>query len=118
MVAAKRPLGLLEPCRWATRHYQLLIRAIGLGILAIVGEELLKVLVYKSRQAVLFRSAVHILPASVSGFLIALNIYDHFIGRELEGYGGDDEGKLGALQVAAKIQVIPAVDRIFLKDSC
>jgi hypothetical protein len=51
--------------------------------------------------------------------LIALNIYGHFIGRELEGYAGDDEGKLGALQVAAKIQVIFAVDRtIFLKDSC
>jgi hypothetical protein len=84
-----------------------LLRAVGLGILAIVrGDEPPKVLVSKSRRAVVFRSAVHVLPACVSLILIALNLHGYFIGRELQGYSGTDDGKLGALQVAAKIQVI------------
>ncbi|KAL2822272.1 hypothetical protein BDW59DRAFT_149635 [Aspergillus cavernicola] len=96
---------LRRPYHWATRRSRLLLRAIGLGILAIVhGDESPKILVYKSRRAVLFRSAVHILPACVSLILITLNLHGYFIGRELQGYSGTDDGKLGALQVAAKIQ--------------
>ncbi|KAL4916167.1 hypothetical protein BDW62DRAFT_186929 [Aspergillus aurantiobrunneus] len=108
----------LRPYQWATRRFRLLIRAIGLGILTIIhGEESTKVLVYESRRAVLFRSAVHILPAAVSVFLIALNLYGRFIGRELQGHSGDDEGKLGALQVAAKLQellILASVGAIIL----
>ncbi|KAL3486647.1 hypothetical protein BJX62DRAFT_17625 [Aspergillus germanicus] len=94
-----------RPYNWATRRFRLFLRAVGLGILAIVrSDEPPKVLVYKSRRAVVFRSAVHVLPACVSLILITLNLHGYFIGRELQGYSGTDDGKLGALQVAAKIQ--------------
>jgi hypothetical protein len=108
---------LTRPYNWATRRFRLFLRAVGLGILAIIrGDEPPKVLVYKSRRAVIFRSAVHVLPACVSLILITLNLHGYFIGRELQGYSGTDDGKLGALQVAAKIQVISPLAASLLQD--
>ena len=88
------------------QRFQLLLRAIGLGIIAVLrGDEPKKVIVYGSRRTILSRSAVHLLPACVSLVLIAINLRGHFIGRELQGTSGSDNLKMGVLQVAAKMQV-------------
>lgn len=85
---------------------RLLLRSVGLGIACIIhGFEPRKPLFHKSRRAVLAGSAVHILPAAVSACLLTYNIRGYFIGRELEGANSQDDLKLGALQISAKLQV-------------
>ncbi|KAJ0161446.1 hypothetical protein CTA2_6193 [Colletotrichum tanaceti] len=87
------------------QYLRLLLRSVGLGIACrIHGSEPRKALFHKSRRAVLAGSAVHILPAAVSACLLTYNIRGYFIGRELEGANSQDDLKLGALQISAKLQ--------------
>ncbi|KAL0929843.1 uncharacterized protein CTRU02_215273 [Colletotrichum truncatum] len=89
--------------RW--QKIRLLLRSIGLGITSIIyGSEPRKSAFYRSRRAVLAASAIHVLPATVSAFLLTFNIRGYFIGRELEGSKGQDDLKLGALQISAELQ--------------
>ncbi|GAW19346.1 hypothetical protein ANO14919_088320 [Xylariales sp. No.14919] len=84
---------------------RVLLRASGLGVVAALADnEPLKQVAYKSRATVVWRSAVHIIPAAVSLFLAIINIKGYFVGVSLQGE--DDAGslKFAALQVAAKIQ--------------
>ena len=98
--------ALLSGASALAQRFRLLLRAIGLGIITVIrGDEPKKILVYRSRRAVLSRSAVHVLPAIVSLALIGINLSGKFIGRELQGTPGTDDLKMGLLQVAAKVQV-------------
>ncbi|KAI0436157.1 hypothetical protein F4803DRAFT_572944 [Xylaria telfairii] len=84
---------------------RVLLRASGLGVVsALADNEPPKQVAYKSRPTVVWRSAVHIVPASVSLFLAIINIKGYFIGASLQGEDDADSLKFGALQVAAKIQ--------------
>ncbi|WQF87210.1 hypothetical protein CDEST_12224 [Colletotrichum destructivum] len=84
---------------------RLLLRSVGLGIAFIIhGSEPRKALFHKSRRAVLAGSAVHILPAAVSACLLTYKIRGYFIGRKLEGVNSQDNLKLRALQISAKLQ--------------
>jgi hypothetical protein len=119
MVRAKTSLGgfvwsltkilirrLFHRCSQFAQRFSVLLRALGLGILTVLrGNEPPQVLINSSRRLALARCAVHILPASVSICLLALNLYGYFIGRELQGYQDQDDVKLGFLQIAAKTQV-------------
>ncbi|KAK4199513.1 hypothetical protein QBC40DRAFT_297494 [Triangularia verruculosa] len=81
------------------------MRAIGLGIFTKVLRRLepAKYLIRKSRRVALARSAVHILPASVSIALVYVNLSGLFIGRELDGPERQNSLKMALLQVAAKL---------------
>jgi hypothetical protein len=52
----------------------------------------------------LFRCSVHILPSIGSLILLILNLQGYFIGSELAGVSNQDSVKLGAIQIAAKVQ--------------
>jgi hypothetical protein len=92
------------------QKFRSLFRAVGLGIgLGITtlfegpGER--KVLVNRSRRIALSRAAVHLLPAAVSLYIVAINLRGYFIGNELQGVIYQDNQKLAPLQIASKIQV-------------
>ncbi|KAH7129165.1 hypothetical protein EDB81DRAFT_764314 [Dactylonectria macrodidyma] len=96
-------------------RFRTLLRAIGLKILTFLSpktEEPSKVLVDESRRLALAPSAIHLVPASISITLIALNIQAYFIGPELQGTRDQDDLKLGLLQVAAKIQELLVVSSL------
>lgn len=103
-------------CDWSSRTAQksrVLLRAIGLSLAArIKGDEPPKVLIARSRRTAIAHSAVHIVPASVSLIVIAINFEGFFIGGELQGTQGTDGLKLGSLQFAAKAQVCLCHQRI------
>jgi hypothetical protein len=87
-------------------RFRLLARSVGLAITTVTrGDEKKRILVYSSRWSALSKAAVHILPASVSLFLLTMNFQGRFIGRELQGIRDNDDIKLSLLQVAAKLQV-------------
>lgn len=48
---------------------------------------------------------IHIVPSFFSIGIIVFNGLGYFIGENLEGFQGDDEVKLGLIQLAAKIHV-------------
>ncbi|KAI0967298.1 hypothetical protein F4678DRAFT_475278 [Xylaria arbuscula] len=84
---------------------RVLLRASGLGVAAaLTDDEPPKQVVYKSRATIVWRSAVHILPAAVSVFLAFINIRGYFIGASLQGDDDADSLKFATLQVVAKIQ--------------
>ncbi|KAK4675912.1 hypothetical protein QC764_506510 [Podospora pseudoanserina] len=87
------------------------LRAVGLGIFTklVQRPEPPKLLIRKSRRVALARSAVHILPATISIILIYINLSGRFIGSELEGPQGKDSLKMALLQVAAKLQELLVV---------
>lgn len=90
--------------------YTSLIRSVGLGISTITkGKEGAKVLFVDSWKVALARCGVHILPAAVSIVLVAVNLVGFFIGAELQGPGDQDDIKLGALQICAKVQELLVV---------
>lgn len=103
-------------CDWSSHTAQrsrVLLRAIGLSLAArIKGDEPPKVLIARSRRTAIAHSAVHIVPASVSLIVIAINFQGFFIGGELQGTQGADGLKLGSLQFAAKAQVCLCHQRI------
>lgn len=90
------------------------LRAVGLGIFTklVHRPEPPKLLIRKSRRVALARSAVHILPATISIILIYINLSGRFIGSELEGPQGKDSLKMALLQVAAKLQVREVHDTV------
>ena len=91
---------------------RVLLRASGLGVAAaLTDDEPPKQVVYKSRATVVWRSAVHIVPAVVSLFLAVINIKGYFIGASLQGDNDADSLKFATLQVVAKIQVCHSVTR-------
>ncbi|KAF7542131.1 hypothetical protein G7054_g98 [Neopestalotiopsis clavispora] len=91
-------------------RFRLLARSVGLAITTVTrGDEKKKILVYSSRWSALSKAAVHILPASVSLFLLTMNFQGRFIGRELQGIRDNDDIKLSLLQVAAKLQELLVV---------
>lgn len=102
--------GILRKSRSAGRYVLdrlcYLFRAISLGIVNFKNRsEQPKILLDKSWKVALIRSvAIHFLPSAVSITLVWINIEKYFIGGELQGISGQDDVKLGALQVAAKIQ--------------
>ncbi|KAI8633335.1 hypothetical protein F5Y19DRAFT_490508 [Xylariaceae sp. FL1651] len=84
---------------------RVLLRASGLGVAAaLTDNEPPKQVVYKSRATVVWRSAVHIVPAAVSLFLAIINIKGYFIGASLQGEDDADSLKFATLQIVAKIQ--------------
>jgi hypothetical protein len=88
------------------RSFGVLFRALGLGIIgAEKGDEQKKLLIHKSKLAVLACSAIHLVPTGIIIFLIRHNSSSAFIGNELPGPRDQDNIKMGALQVAAKVQV-------------
>lgn len=105
---------------------RVLLRATGLGVVAaLTDNEPPKQVAYKSRPTVVWRSAVHIVPAAVSLFLAIINIRGYFIGASLQGEDDADSLKFAALQVIAKIQVCHPPRKIssyvlspFLSRSC
>jgi len=101
---------LSSPIAPATQACRVLLRAVGLGVIAVVVSRALspeprKVLIYRSFGLALARCAGHVLPAAVSVFIVWINLTAYFIGTELEGAKNQDGLKLGLLQVAAKLQV-------------
>ncbi|CAG7558776.1 unnamed protein product [Fusarium equiseti] len=84
------------------------LRAIGLRIiyflLRLNADEKPKVLIKNCRWIALARCAVHVVPALLTIGLSALNFVGFFVSGELHGAQNDDESKLGALQVATKVQ--------------
>lgn len=102
-------------CRDAVEWLHILLRSVGLGIIsALIGstKEDPKILVSTSWILALMRCSIHVLPSAVSLALVTIQVRGYFIGSDLEGPGGQDELKLGLLQVAAKIQVIHATSRV------
>ncbi|KAH6892453.1 hypothetical protein B0T10DRAFT_605187 [Thelonectria olida] len=96
-------------------RFSTLLRSVGLGILTHFSrdrEEPPKVLISTSWKQALARSAIHVLPASVSITLMAVNIQGYFIGSELQGHQNQDALKLGLLQVAAKTQELLIVSSL------
>lgn len=92
---------------WFVRTFSTLLRTLGLKIVTFLGGNDLeqpKVLIDSSRRRAITRCAIHIIPAFLSIALIALNCIGFFAGNELQGFKGQDELKLGLLQVAAKLQ--------------
>jgi hypothetical protein len=88
------------------RSLGILVRALGLGIIgAEKGDEQRKLLIHKSRLALLASSAIHLVPTGITIFLIRHNYFSAFIGNELSVPRDQDNIKMGALQVAAKVQV-------------
>lgn len=84
------------------------LRAVGLGILTYVSKERPeppKVLIDRSLRLALSRSLIHVLPAAISTFLVVFNLHGFFIGLELQGQEGQDDLKMGTLQICAKLQV-------------
>ncbi|KAH7186197.1 uncharacterized protein B0J16DRAFT_400197 [Fusarium flagelliforme] len=73
-------------------------------LLKLNADEKPKVLIKNSRWIALARCAVHVVPALLTIGLSALNFVGFFVGGELHGAQNDDESKLGALQVATKVQ--------------
>jgi hypothetical protein len=91
------------------------LRSVGLGLIsALFGSttEDAKILVSTSWTLALIRCSIHVLPSAVSLALVTIHVRGYFIGSDLDGPGGQDELKLGLLQVAAKIQVIHAKFRL------
>jgi hypothetical protein len=89
-------------------RFRTALRAVGLGILTYISKEKPeppKVLVDRSLRLALARSLVHVLPAAISMFLVAWNLQGWFIGVELQGEQGQDDLKMGILQICAKLQV-------------
>jgi hypothetical protein len=87
--------------------FRTLLRTLGLSVVTFLGgndDEPRKVLIDSSRRLAIARCAVHIIPAFLSIGLTTLNCLGFFIGNELQGLQDLDELKLGALQVAAKVQ--------------
>jgi len=85
---------------------RVLLRASGLGVVAaLTDNEPPKQVAYRSRPTVVWRSAVHIVPAAVSLFLAIINIKGYFVGASLQGEVDADSLKFAALQLAAKVQV-------------
>ena len=85
-----------------------LLRAIGLKIWTFISggrQEVPKVYIRRSWVVVLAHCAVHIIPSAISLFLISWNFLGFFVGNDLDR-GHDNAAKQGALQVAAKIQVM------------
>jgi hypothetical protein len=58
-----------------------------------------------SSRRVLAHSLIHIIPSLFSIGIIVFNGLGYFIGENLEGFQGDDEVKLGLIQLAAKVHV-------------
>ncbi|UPK97982.1 hypothetical protein LCI18_008917 [Fusarium solani-melongenae] len=106
------------PSSWLVQKFRTLLRTLGLKVLTFLGgndPEPPKVLIDSSRRLSIARCAIHIIPAFLSIALIALNLMVFFIGHELQGPGGQDELKLGSLQVAAKLQellIVASVDSV------
>lgn len=82
------------------------LRPLGLRILSDFRNktEPRKKVVYQSLPAVLTRSLIHLVPATVSIVLVVVNCNGIFVGRELTGESGRDDVKNAAIQIAAKIQ--------------
>lgn len=94
-----------------TNQFRTALRSLGLGILTYVSidrPEPSKVLIDRSLRLALARSLIHLLPATLSTFLIVLNLRGWFIGAELQGLGDQHEMKMGLLQISAKLQVSSA----------
>ncbi|KAK4201326.1 hypothetical protein QBC40DRAFT_324459 [Triangularia verruculosa] len=49
------------------------------------------------------RFLIHMIPVATTVLLVSINLSQHFIGVELDGIPDQDDEKLGALQVAAKV---------------
>lgn len=83
-----------------------LLRPFGLRIIAATRrDEPRKIVVYNSLWAAWCRSLIHIVPTIISISLCVVNLQGRFIGRELEGPSGNEEAKVFAIQIAAKVQV-------------
>lgn len=92
---------------WLVQTFRTLLRTFGLKVVIFLGgndPEPPKVLIDSSRRLAIARCAIHIIPAFLSIALITPNCIGFFTGNELQGLKGQDELKLGLLQVAAKLQ--------------
>ncbi|PNP59716.1 hypothetical protein FNYG_14847 [Fusarium nygamai] len=108
-VSASSKMTLTSRCLSYVRSssFSTLLRKLSLKKVTFLGgndPEPPKVLIDSSRARAIARCAIHILPAFLSIALIALNCIGFFAGNELQGFKGQDEVKLGLLQVAAKLQ--------------
>lgn len=86
---------------------RLLFRTLGFRILSATDDEPPKRLVHRSFRAVLVKSAIHLIPSTLSVALIVLNWRGFFIGGGLQGAFDhiEDDVRMAALQVASKVQV-------------
>ncbi|OJJ45429.1 hypothetical protein ASPZODRAFT_144060 [Penicilliopsis zonata CBS 506.65] len=97
----------------ALRFYRPLLRSVGLDMVVSSlqrtidnhkGSERRKPVVDASFRNALFSCGIHILPSILSISLVTINCIGYFIGSELAGIENEDNVKLGAIQIAAKIQ--------------
>ncbi|KXJ86020.1 hypothetical protein Micbo1qcDRAFT_219865 [Microdochium bolleyi] len=98
-----------------------LLRPLGLRILASLAarrtDEPPKVVAFNSLGVTLARSLIHLIPALVSVSLVVINARGRFIGTELQGARGQNESKLAAIQIAAKVQVLTYTKELFIMSS-
>lgn len=67
------------------------------------GRERPKLALQYSRRIAFWRCAIHLLPISVSGFLIWINYHHHYIGSVLSDQNGRDSIYLALYQIASKM---------------
>ncbi|KAF5021212.1 hypothetical protein F66182_6751 [Fusarium sp. NRRL 66182] len=100
---------------WLVQNFRTLLRSLSFGVVTYLRgseDEPPKVLVDSSLGHAMARCAIHMVPAFLSIGLITINFMGYFIGDELEGEQGQDDLKMGLLQVAAKIQELLIVGSI------
>ncbi|KAF1812332.1 hypothetical protein P152DRAFT_487951 [Eremomyces bilateralis CBS 781.70] len=102
--------GLRLPLIGWLGYLRIFLRTIGLHVLNSVDRWFLqkaageqpKAVIYKSRFIALFRCCIHIVPATLSIFLLSITFCGYFIGWDLAGTPGNSRTYLSVLQVAAK----------------
>ncbi|KAF4966350.1 hypothetical protein FSARC_5978 [Fusarium sarcochroum] len=97
------------------QKFRTLLRNLSFGIITFLRgdkDEPPKVLINSSIRLAMARCAIHIVPAFLSIALVTLNCIGFFIGNELQGPKGQDDLKMGLLQIAAKIQELLIVGSV------
>lgn len=101
------PRLLVKAFSYITKRPRVVYRTLGLHVVPAwyTKWESPKAVWSLSTRRVLAHSLIHIVPSFFSIGIIVFNGLGYFIGENLEGFQGDDEVKLGLIQLAAKIHV-------------